>query len=30
MMDDLICEECGDDTVCEGYSMCLDCLEATS
>jgi hypothetical protein len=22
-----ICVECGDDLVCEGYSMCSECLE---
>lgn len=24
---ELICEECGDDLVCEGYRYCSDCLE---
>jgi hypothetical protein len=27
-MPELICEECGNDLVCEGYTMCSDCLEA--
>lgn len=24
---ELICPECGDDLVCEGYAYCSDCLE---
>lgn len=23
-----ICEECGDDLVCEGFTVCTECLEA--
>ena len=27
-LDDLICVECGNDLVCQGYSLCSECLEA--
>lgn len=27
---ELICEECGNDLVCEGYLLCSDCLEETT
>ena len=26
-MTDKICEECGNDLVCEGYRYCSECLE---
>lgn len=27
-LDELICSNCGDDLVCEGFIWCSDCLEA--
>lgn len=27
MDDELVCEACGDDLACEGWVLCLECLE---
>ena len=29
-MSEEICIECGNDLVCEGYTMCSECLEETT
>jgi hypothetical protein len=30
MSEEEICTECGNDLVCEGYTMCSECLEETT
>lgn len=29
-LEDLICENCGDDLACDGYTWCTECLDGRS